>query len=94
MRQTSFSRNRIIYRVCTIPFHTVEPQTIATFLGKKLHGNYQDDIGNRFNTRIEGACIRHTMGPASAKLYDKFGFKTKTSEYRLYENLPAKYATS
>jgi hypothetical protein len=41
--------------------HTVKPERIATFLGKKLHGNYQDDMGNRFNTRIEGACIRHTQ---------------------------------
>lgn len=33
--------------------HTVKPENIATFLEKKLHGNYQDDMGNRFNTRIE-----------------------------------------
>jgi hypothetical protein len=52
--------------------HTVKPENIATFLGKKLHGNYQDDMGNRFNTRIEGTRIKHIMGPASVKLYDKF----------------------
>jgi hypothetical protein len=53
--------------------HSVKPDNIATFLGKKLHGNYQDEVGNRFNIRIEGTRIKHTMGPVSIKLYDKFG---------------------
>jgi hypothetical protein len=29
-------------------------------------------MGNRFNVRIEGTRIKHTMGPCSLKLYDKF----------------------
>jgi len=70
--------------------HTVKPQTIATFLGKKLHGNYQDEMGNRFNTRIEGTCIRHTMGPACVKLYDKFGIilriETTTNNVSFFEH--------
>ena len=53
--------------------HAVKPQDIATFLGKKLHGNYQGEMGNHFNTRIVGTCIRHRMGPVSIKMYDKFG---------------------
>ena len=53
--------------------HSVKADNIATFLGKKLHGNYQDEMGNRFNIRIEGTRIKHTMGPVSLKLYDKFG---------------------
>lgn len=53
--------------------HTVKPDNIATFLGKKLTGNYQDEMGNRYNIRIEGTRIKHTMGPVSLKLYDKFG---------------------
>ncbi len=53
--------------------HAVKPDNIATFLGKKLHGNYQDEMGNRYNIRIEGTRIKHTMGPISIKLYDKFG---------------------
>ena len=28
-------------------------------------------MGNNFNTRIEGSRIRHVMGPASIKMYDK-----------------------
>ena len=53
--------------------HTVKPENIATFLGRKLHPNYQDEMGNNFNTRIEGTRIKHTMGPVSIKMYDKLG---------------------
>jgi len=53
--------------------HTVKPADIATFLGKKLNGNYQGEMGNRYNTRIEGTRIRHSMGMVSIKMYDKFG---------------------
>lgn len=53
--------------------HTVKPDNIATFLGRKLNSQYEGEIGNRFNIRIEGTRIKHTMGPVSLKLYDKFG---------------------
>ena len=53
--------------------HTVKPDNIATFLGRKLQVQYQGEVGNRFNIRIEGTRIKHTMGPVSLKLYDKFG---------------------
>ena len=46
---------------------------MATFLGKKLHGNDQDEMGNRFDLRIQGTRIKHTLGPVSLKMYDKFG---------------------
>jgi hypothetical protein len=52
--------------------HTVKPEHISTFLGRKLHGNYEDEMGNDFNTRIEGTRIKHSMGPVSIKMYDKF----------------------
>ncbi len=53
--------------------HTVKPDNIATFLGRKLDIRYEGEMGNRFNVRIEGTRIKHTMGPCSLKLYDKFG---------------------
>jgi hypothetical protein len=53
--------------------HTVKPDNIATFLGRKLNTQYEGEMGNRFNIRIEGTRIKHTMGPVSIKLYDKFG---------------------
>ena len=53
--------------------HTVKPDNIATFLGRTLKAQYEGEVGNRFNIRIEGTRIKHTMGPVSLKLYDKFG---------------------
>ena len=53
--------------------HSVKVENIATFLGRKLHGSYQDEMGNNFNTRIEGTCIKHRMGKVAIKMYDKFG---------------------
>lgn len=53
--------------------HSVKPENIATFLGEKLHWNYQGEIGNNFNTRIQGTRIKHQMGAVSIKMYDKFG---------------------
>ena len=53
--------------------HTVKPENIATFLGKKIHFNYQDEMGNNYNIRINGARIKHAMGPVNIKMYDKFG---------------------
>jgi hypothetical protein len=53
--------------------HAVKPADIATFLGRKLHGNYQGEMGNRFNVRLQGTRIKHQMGSASIKMYDKFG---------------------
>ena len=52
--------------------HAVKPDDIATFLGRKLHGNYQDEMGNNFSTRIEGTRIKHSMGKVSIKMYDKY----------------------
>ena len=53
--------------------HAVKPHNIATFLGRKLHDKYEGEMGNNFNTRIEGTRIKHSMGPVSIKMYDKFG---------------------
>jgi len=53
--------------------HIVKAEHVAGFLGHKLNANYQGEIGNDFSTRIQGTRIRHHMGPASIKLYDKAG---------------------
>jgi len=52
--------------------HSVKPENVATFLGRKLNGNYRDEIGNDFHTRIEGTRIKHHMGKVAIKMYDKF----------------------
>ncbi len=51
--------------------HAVNADDIATFLGRKLHGNYEGEMGNSFHTRIQGTRIKHHMGKASIKMYDK-----------------------
>jgi hypothetical protein len=53
--------------------HAVKADPVATFLGRKLTGNYEDELGNDFHTRIEGTRLKHHMGPVSLKLYDKQG---------------------
>jgi hypothetical protein len=53
--------------------HAVKAENVATFLGRKLTGNYRDEMGNDFHTRVEGTRIKHHMGPTSIKMYDKFG---------------------
>lgn len=53
--------------------HTVKADQVATFLGRKLTGNVTAELGGDFSTRIQGTRIRHHMGPASIKMYDKFG---------------------
>ena len=50
----------------------VKPDDVATFLGRKLHGNYRGEMGNRFNVRWLGTRIKHQMGPVTIKMYDKF----------------------
>src|SRR6202030_95823 len=49
--------------------HAVKADNIATFLGRRLSVQYEGEMGNRFDVRIEGTRIKHTMGPVSLKLY-------------------------
>lgn len=51
--------------------HSIKPGNVATFLSRKLHGNYDDELGNHFHTRVEGTRIKHHMGAAAIKMYDK-----------------------
>lgn len=52
--------------------HSVKPDNIITFFGKKMHGKYEGEVGNNYHVRIEGSRIKHSMGKASIKMYDKF----------------------
>jgi hypothetical protein len=53
--------------------HSVKAAHIATFLGRRLHRNNSEEIGNDFDTRIQGTRIKHRMGPTAIKAYDKGG---------------------
>src|SRR5574337_13971 len=45
---------------------------VAAFLGKRITPALAQEIGSRLSTRIEGRCIKHHMGAAGVKVYDKF----------------------
>jgi hypothetical protein len=53
--------------------HTVKPEHIVRFLGKKLSPLYLGELGSQYHVRIEGTCIKHVMDKTSIKMYDKFG---------------------
>ena len=52
---------------------SVKPDDIASFLGRKLPGNYQGEVPTRLQKRFPGTRIKHAIGPVSLNLYDKFG---------------------
>ena len=70
--------------------HTVKPDNIATFLGKKLDPRYKGEVGNNYNIRIEGSRIKHTMGINSIKMYDKFSkilrIETTTNDVSFFKH--------
>lgn len=81
----------IIYENLTrTAIHSVKPENIATFLGKKLVPQYQDEMGNNFSTRIEGTCIKFRMGSTSIKMYDKHGIilriETTTNDVSFFKH--------
>lgn len=70
--------------------HRVKPENIATFLGRKLDPRYEGEVGNNYNVRIEGSRIKHTMGSASIKMYDKFNkilrIETTTNDISFFKH--------
>jgi hypothetical protein len=46
---------------------------VMRFLGRKVHGTFQDEIISDFKNRPEGIRIKHRVGHNSVKLYDKQG---------------------
>ena len=53
--------------------HTVTPENIANFLGKRFSLQFEGEAGSRYNKRILGTRIKHQLGDTSVKVYDKFG---------------------
>lgn len=62
----------IYHNLVKTAIHTVEPENIATFLGRKLNSRYKGEMGNNYQVRLEGRCVKHMMGPVSIKMYDKY----------------------
>jgi len=53
--------------------HAVRADDVATFLGRRLDPRFDGELGTDFHTRIEGTRIKHYMGRAALKMYDKHG---------------------
>jgi len=51
----------------------VKAEQVTRFLGRRLDARFAQELGSRLSTRIEGTCIKHHMGAAAIKMYDKFG---------------------
>lgn len=70
--------------------HAVKPDQVATFLGRKLTEGFEDELGNDFHTRIQGTRIKHFMGKAAIKMYDKAGLvlriETTTSDVSFFKH--------
>jgi len=70
--------------------HAVKPENVATFLGRKLNGNYQDTLDSHFETRIKGTRLKHRMGASAIKVYDKFGrilrIETTTNDVSFFKH--------
>lgn len=53
--------------------HTVKAPDVAKFLGRPLPKDPEVQVCSDFHTRVEGTRVKHFLGPASIKLYDKHG---------------------
>jgi hypothetical protein len=51
----------------------VKAEQVATFLDKKITSQLAQEVGSRFQTRIQGTCIKHRLEQAQVKMYDKVG---------------------
>ena len=54
--------------------HAIKADDIATFLGRAPATPLKHESGGDFSIRIHGTRVRHYLGPASIKMYDKHGF--------------------
>jgi hypothetical protein len=68
----------------------VRAEQVATFLGRKIAPQLEQEVGSQFSTRIEGTCIKHRFGSASIKMYDKFGcvlrIETTTNDVSFFKH--------
>jgi hypothetical protein len=68
----------------------VKAENVSSFLGKKVTPQLAQEIGSRLSTRFEGTCIKHRMGSASVKIYDKYGqvlrIETTTNDVSFFKH--------
>ncbi len=52
---------------------TFSSNDVMRFLGRKLHGNFAEEVVSDYKKRPEGIRIKHRVGANALKLYDKQG---------------------
>lgn len=52
---------------------TVKADQVAQFLGRRLDARFPHEVGSHFHTRVQGTRVKHSMGKAAIKMYDKLG---------------------
>jgi hypothetical protein len=52
---------------------TVKADQVAEFLGRRLDARSPHEVGTHFHTRTQGTRVKHSMGKAAIKMYDKLG---------------------
>ena len=71
--KTANSLKPLYDNIIKTAMHTVTPEDIANFLGKRFSVLFEGEAGSKYNKRILGTRIKHQMGEISVKIYDKFG---------------------
>jgi hypothetical protein len=70
--------------------HTIGPDDVATFLGKRPVEDPDADLSSRFSVQIQGTRIRHKLGSCTLKMYDKFAFilriETTTNDVSFFKH--------
>jgi hypothetical protein len=68
----------------------VKAEQVASFLGKKISPALAQELGSRFDTRIQGTCLKHRFGKTGVKMYDKFGrvlrLETTTNDVSFFKH--------
>jgi len=82
---------QVIYgKILQTAIHTVKPENIVSFLGKKPSPLFKGEIGNQYHVRIEGTCLKHIMEKTSIKMYDKFAqilrIETTTNDISFFKH--------
>jgi hypothetical protein len=84
----------IYEHIITTAMHTITPENIANYLGKRFSLQFDGEAGSRYNKRILGTRIKHQLGDTSVKIYDKFGSvlrievtSTDVSEMRVFRDV-------
>ena len=70
-------RAAIYPRLLRTAIHSVQAEDIATFWGQRCSPRYEGEAESRYNIRIQGARVRHSLDKVSLKMYDKLGCRLR-----------------